>query len=230
MELEKWAMNQIDKLDISKDKKTQYHNVLNAFGEQGHSGFSAGYALNYIGMYIEKGYDETLSSLDKMFGRDDDGSQTMITGDIIEIIDLFKEYNFSKEEANNLKRLMNWKPIVFLTGEEDEWSDLLGWGDKTQQNRVCSAVFRDNCDNSTAKYIEGRVYSDNGGHTWFTGNHHDGIIESSVHVTFPFWVPDKPEYVYLNGEDSTEIITDKARIKELYDEWDKIYKERYGEE
>jgi hypothetical protein len=68
------------------------------------------------------------------------------------------------------------------------------------------------------------VYSDNGGHSWFTGNHKNGVVQSSIPVTFPFYVPDKPEYVYLNGEDSEEIITDKNRIKELYDEWENKYK------
>ena len=110
--------------------------------------------------------------------------------------------------------MLDWKPISALTGEEEEWGEPYVCRDGvTQQNKRCSAVFRDNQDNSTAHYIDGRVYSDNGGHSWF---HRGG---DSVPVTFPYRVPDKPEYIYLNGEDSDEIITDPERIKELYDEW-----------
>jgi len=225
--LENWALRQIDSLNIPETKKEQYGNVLNAFGEQGHSGSSAGYALSYINKYIEQGYETVKGSLDKMLEKsDEDGMQKAITDDILEIINLFREYGFGKDEAQKLSRLMDWKPIVPLTGGDDEWSlctECNRDGDSVEQNMLCSAVFRHNHDSSTAYYIDGRVYSDNGGHSWFTGNHPSGVIKSRTPVTFPFWVPDKPEYIYLNGEDSEEITTDKAKIKELYDEWDKRF-------
>jgi len=224
--LENWALKQIDGLDIPEARKKQYGTVLNAFGKQGHSGSTAGYTLSYVNKYIEQGYEVVKESLDKMLENpDEDGMQKSITNDILEVINLFKEYGFGKDETQKLSRLMDWKPIIPLTGEDDEWSDISMYdreGSTSQQNKLCSAVFRDNFDNATAHYIYGRVYTDNGGHSWFTGNHKDGVVHSSTPVTFPFWVPDKPEYVYLNG-DSEEIVTDKDRIKELYDEWDKQF-------
>lgn len=221
--LANWAMDQIGRSEVPEEKKAQYKSILDAFGEQGHSGFSASYALSYIRLYVEKGYEEVKTRLDAMLGKsereDEDGMQTLITKNIMEIVDMFREYGLGKEEAHNLSRLMDWKPIVPLTGEDTEWGEVYDWNkDKnTQQNKVCSAVFRDNFDSSTARYIEGRIYSDNGGHTWFTTNR--GTLQSHIPVTFPFWVPDKPEKVYLNGEDSEEVVTDKDRIKELYDDW-----------
>lgn len=218
--LTNWAMNQMDKLDVTEEKKKQYGSILNAFSEQGHSGTTASYALSYINLYIEKGYEEVKTRLDAMLGKgereDEVGMQCAITKDIFEIVDMFREFGLGKEEAHNLSRLMDWKPIIPLTGEDDEWGEAHG-KDNSQQNKLCSAVFRNNFDSSTAFYLYGRVYSDNGGHTWFTTRR--GNLRSSIPVTFPFYVPDKPEYVYLNGEDSEEIITDEARIKELYDEW-----------
>lgn len=226
---ETWALKQINSLDIPQERKSQYETVLKAFDNQGHSGFSAGYALSFINKYIDQDYEIVKNQLDKMLQNsapEEDGfnPQQEITKDILEIIDLFREFGFGKDEAHKVQRLMDWKPIVPLTGAEDEWNDVSIYDSNespTQQNKVCSAVFRKNFDNSTAHYLYGRVYSDNGGHTWFTGNHKNGVVQSSIPVKFPYWVPDKSEYVYLNGEDSEEIITDKARIKELYDEWEK---------
>jgi hypothetical protein len=226
--LDAWAIEQIEKLNVPEERKVQYITVLTAFSDQGHSGFTAGYALSFIKKYIEEGYEPVVERLTGMLktDTDDDGSQSAITKDILEIINLFKEYNFGENEAYQITRLMDWKPIIHLTGAEDEWGPANEWNGKvTQQNKICSAVFRDNHDNSTAHYLYGRVYSDNGGHTWFTGNHKDGVVKSSIEITFPYWVPDKSEYIYLNGDDSEEIITDKERIKELYDEWDKKFKD-----
>lgn len=227
--LTNWAMDQINRLEVPEEKKAQYKSVLDAFSKQGHSGTTASYALSYINLYIEKGYEEVKTRLDAMLGKgeseDEDGMQSLITKNILEVVDLFKKFELGKEEAHNLSRLMDWKPIIPLTGEDAEWGEVHNWnkGKNTQQNKLCSAVFRDNFDNSTAHYIYGRVYSDNGGHSWFTTGR--GTLQSSIPVEFPFYVPDKSEHVYLNGEDSEEIITDEARIKELYDEWDKSFKE-----
>jgi hypothetical protein len=218
--LETWAMNQVNSLsDIDIDKKNQYKEILDVFGKQGHSGFSASYVLSYINKAIEEGHEKTTASLNEMLEKckDDEEGYSMqkdITENILEILDLFNKYEFGTKEARNISRLMNWKPIVFVTGAEDEWSEPMeGDERKSQQNKVCSAVFRDDYDNSTAHYIDGKVFSDNGGHSWY------GNRRSHIPVEFPFWVPDKPEYVYLNGENSDEVITDEARIKELYDLW-----------
>jgi hypothetical protein len=231
--LTNWAMNQINKLEVTDERKEQYKKVLDIFSEQGHSGSSAGYAIAFIRKYVEEGYDAVKKSLDKLVetsnkNDSEDGfeMQSAITRDILDIIGLFREYGFGSIEAHKIYRLMDWKPIIPLTGSDDEWYDVSAYEgprSTTQQNKLCSAVFRKNFDNSTAHYIYGRVYSDNGGHTWFTTGRTP--LQSSIPVTFPFWVPDKPEYVYLNGEDSTEIVTDKSKIKELYDEWEKKFNE-----
>ena len=174
--------------------------------------------------------DRLIVGCEEKEGKDGLTMQNLITKDILDIIKIFCSQGHSGTSASYLigkvTRLMDWKPITPLTGDDDEWGQVQSWdkGDNSQQNIRCSAVFRRNFDNSTAYYLYGRVYLDNGGHTWFTGNHKDGVVKSSIPVTFPFYVPDKSEYIYLNGEDSEEIITDQARIKELYDEWDKKFK------
>jgi hypothetical protein len=184
------------------------------------------------GMYLwaKSELDRLLIGCEEKEGKDGLEMQKLINKEILDIIKIFCSQGHSGTSASYLiskvTRLMDWKPITKITGEESEWGEPHNCNGRiSQQNKRCSAVFRDDKDNSTAHYIYGRVYSDNGGHSWFTGNHKNGVVQSSIPVTFPFYVPDKPEYVYLNGENSEEIITDKNRIKELYDEWDKRFKD-----
>lgn len=95
---------------------------------------------------------------------------------------------------NALRRLLNWLPMTPLTGEDDEWGEIQNWGDgiMVQQNLRCSAVFRNNRDNETAHYINGKVFSDDGGKTWYSGS------GSSIKIKFPFDVPVEPKYIRLN--------------------------------
>jgi hypothetical protein len=114
------------------------------------------------------------AELDRLIKDDEDGMQAVINKDILDIVKLFSEQGHSGFSASYalrlITRLLDWKPITPLTGEDDEWSEVPEWdsGSKTQQNKRCSAVFRDNYDNSTAHYIYGKAFSDNGGKTWFT--------------------------------------------------------------
>ncbi|MEB8651874.1 hypothetical protein P4G96_24170 [Bacillus cereus] len=124
--------------------------------------------------------------------------QEMVNKDVLEVVKVFSEQGHSGFSASYalglIKRLLDWKPVTSLTGEESEWNDV---GDNTQQNNRCSAVFRKNNDNSTAYYIDGKVFSDDRGQTWWTNG------DSFVPVTFPFTVPEKPEYVILPTQEET---------------------------
>lgn len=135
------------------------------------------------------------NELDRL-GQDEDGMQNAMNEDILEIVEKFSEQGHSGYSAsyalNIIKRLLAWKPITPLTGEDDEWNDV-DEGGKLQQNKRCSAVFRENRDNSTAYYIDGKVFSDDGGKSWYT----KGGRGSAVPVVFPYTVPDKPEYIVL---------------------------------
>lgn len=125
---------------------------------------------------------------------DDEGSlQREINKDILELLTLFYSQGHSGFTApyvvNMLRLLVNGIPPTPLTGEENEWECHEG----IDQNNRCSAVFREHGDNSTAYYINGKVFSDDGGETWFTNN------QSCVPVTFPFLVPEQPERVYIEN-------------------------------
>ena len=125
--------------------------------------------------------------------------------DILEIVDVFSAQGHSGLSAsyaiNVLNRLLRYRPLTPLTGEEDEWeeSKFLSDEEKTvEQNKRFSSVFRENHDNSTAYDIDGKIFSDDGGETWYTNRH------SKVPITFP----------YLPGDDYPEkvILEDGARV------------------
>lgn len=144
--------------------------------------------------------------LDRLLTNDEDGMQKEVNDSIMVIVKAFAEQGHSGFSASYalsiIKRLLAWKPITALTGEDDEWYDVPSYdnGKNTQQNKRCTAVFRDNFDNSTARWIDGKVFSDDGGKTWWTR----GGGGSAVPVTFPFHVPEKPEYIIVEPEASND--------------------------
>ena len=137
-------------------------------------------------------------------GKDNDGMQDMMNKDILEIVKTFSKQGHSGFTAsyalNILKKLLDFKPLQPLTGEDSEWTEVHenDNGEPVEQNKRYYAVFRENRDNSRAYNINGKVFSDDGGETWFTSR------KSRVPVTFPYTVPDKPEYVILKDENMSE--------------------------
>lgn len=153
-------------------------------------------------------------------GRDEDGMQDMINKDILSIVEVFSEQGHSDFSAGYalsvLERLLRFKPLTPLTGEDDEWNEI---SNGTQQNKRCSSVFR-NAD-GTAHDIDGIIVSDNGGITWFSSG------RFRKEVTFPYAPPTHAERVYIEYTEDVhpgftggeyEIITDDpVRIKALYE-------------
>lgn len=204
MKIIKWAKPQIEKVIRDKEKQEQYINILEEFKNQGHSGFSASYVIGYLKLYMKETYEEIEKRLNKI-NKNNEYEQNLITKNILSILNLIKKYDFNKEDCYRICRLLNWKPIIPLTGIEEEWNIV---EKDLEQNKLCSAVFRYNKANNTAHYIDGKIFSNNGGISWFTNG------ESHIDITFPFIVPDEPERVYLDKE-GNDITKDKEKIKVL---------------
>lgn len=161
-------------------------------------------------------------------GCQDDEMQEMMNSQILDIIKLFSEQGHSGFSANylinTLERLMRFKPLTPLTGEDIEWNKVFERSDGTvtYQNKRCSSVFKDvrNGETISCHDIDGIAVSDNGGITWFSS----GRFRKDV--TFPYYPPTHADEVYIEytedvaaGEtsDNYEIITDNPeRIKALY--------------
>lgn len=174
--------------------------------------------------------------------------QKCINEDIIEIVKVFSEQEHSGCSAsyalNIIKRLLDWKPIQPLTGDNNEWNDC-GYcdkdGNRVFQNRRCSAVFKhmnDNTDESYITYIDKYIISDNGGITWFTSRHVLDKLGLSEIITFPFKVPENPKRIYIkylediplgetsdNFVDITDIPEEINKLRKVYDR--KFHPEKY---
>lgn len=114
--------------------------------------------------------------------------------DVLELLNVFTKQGHSGFSASwciqLFSRLSRYKPLGPLTGEDDEWNEV---GHNTFQNKRCSSVFKEGKD-GRAYNIEARVFSDDGGETWFTNKN------SREFIDFPYVVPEKPEKVILNRE------------------------------
>jgi hypothetical protein len=108
---------------------------------------------------------------------------------VLDMIEIFANHGHSGFSAGYtislLNSLLQFKPLKPLTGFEDEWIDLQ---DGTFQNRRYSAVFKNSL--GEARWIEGRVFTDDDGKSWYTNQ------DSVVTVEFPF-TPRESERVYL---------------------------------
>lgn len=147
-------------------------------------------------------FDYAKSELDRIH-KDEDGMQELINNDILEIIKVFEDQGHSGFSAsyaiNALERLLNFKPLTPLTGEDDEWHKGYTRGSTTTyQNKRCPSVFmKKTNDGSITRCFDtdAVTVSDNSGITWFTS------ARFNKEITFPYYPPTDPERVYIEYTD-----------------------------
>ena len=118
-----------------------------------------------------------------------DEMQGMICDHVLKLLDVFADEGHSGSSApyavNVFKKLAMFEPIVPLTGEDWEWTELDYGVDPKWQNKRCSRVFKD--ANGDAYDIDGIVF-----YEWFEDENHERHKshftgkESRVYVTFPY--------------------------------------------
>lgn len=138
--------------------------------------------------------------LDKIIKDSKDDSeiemQKEINKDILEIINVFAKQGHSGFTADYcirvLSRLLRYKPLTPLTGEDDEWESN-PFDTELLQNKRYPAVFKD-VKNGNAFNTEAKIFSDDDGETWYTS------VDSKADISFPYTVPDKPKSILMNKE------------------------------
>lgn len=121
---------------------------------------------------------------------DNDGLQDQMDRCILDLVSVFCSQGHSNTSAfyiiNILDRILRFLPLQPLTGEDDEWVEI---ADGTFQNKRCSRVFK---DENGAYDIEGKIFSDDGGNTWYQNR------DSRTQITFPYTPPAEPERIYVD--------------------------------
>lgn len=150
---------------------------------------------NEMNSYIEHAYEEFRAA----GWTDDNGNfkdemQKMLCEDVCKLLLEFSKHGHSGSSAPYAIKLFTtlakFQPIAPLTGEDWEWSDT----GHNYQNKRASHVFKDydgNCYD-----IDGRVFWEWSGTKEEPFKSYYTCRESRVPVTFPYAVPEKPEYVY----------------------------------
>jgi len=152
------AMDELDRIGMTEDSPDKMNvamrkhilHMMQEFADEGHSGFSASYAISI------------------------------------------------------LTKLMQFKPLSPLTGEDDEWIKDDYGGEISYQNKRLSSVFK---DDGSCYDIDGKVFWE-----WFKDEDGNAVKtyytcrDSHVDVTFPYTPPDKPIYEYRWSEASPRSI------------------------
>ena len=125
-----------------------------------------------------------------LLGGQDEEMQQAMNKHILGMVELFAKEGHSGFSANYainiLNALLRFKPLKPLTGKDEEWIE---HSDGMFQNKRCYSVFKDNKEGE-AYNIDGKVFSCDGGETWYTSR------DSRVEIGFPYIVTE-PEKIII---------------------------------
>ena len=135
-------------------------------------------------------------------GKYDDEMQEAICQHVLKLLEMFSDEGHSGSSASYaielFSKLANHKPIVPLTGEDWEWTDVSFGKDMKYQNKRCFHVFKG--EDGRAYDSEGVVFYDY--YTDEDGNQQKSYYtdkDSRVYIEFPY-MPAK-EYVEAKEND-----------------------------
>lgn len=210
-EVELYNLVNFKNIDVEEVRK-----VHDVFANQGHSGFTAGYVLNWIQSLVNN-YEDSIKKLESMLENDAGGLQHLIHANIMEIYDLIKDKD--DEIKNILIKLLDFKPITPIMDGPEQWNKV---GEGLYQNKRCSGVFKEIFSNGLeiSYYIHDRAYSDDGGISFHTSS-----IYGRHEITFPF-TPPESQRVYVYREDDSNCVyylTNPETINKLKEICEKKY-------
>lgn len=131
---------------------------------------------------------------------------------VLELLSVFAKQGHSGFSApycvELFRKLALHEPLVPLSGAEDEWNDVSGYGSEPcWQNNRCSHVFKDS--DGRAYDIDGKIFREPNG-SCYTSR------DSRVYITFPY--TPKSEYVDVPYSEATIDEYKRMRDKGVADE------------
>lgn len=142
---------------------------------------------------------------------DKDGIQGEINGKIMEIVEKFSDQRHTEMSAmyslGMINRLLRFKPITSLTGEDSEWM-LVEDQEGLLQNKRCFSVFKEadgDCFDTDAV-----IFSKDGGLSWF---HPQGL---NMPIEFPYHPTPSPEEFCVKEVNGAYVeVTDPEELAEI---------------
>lgn len=144
-----------------------------------------------------------------------DEMQAAICADVLDLLNLFSKQGHSGSSGSYalsmFNRLVDFKSIAPLTGEDSEWNDT---GHDVYQNKRCSTVFKDK-KTGECYDIDGKVFwewnIDSEGNAYKSYYHSGGC---HTPVTFPYTPPKEPiqEYRYSDATPSAPPQTEEGLL------------------
>lgn len=147
-------------------------------------------------------YDYASSELERAFPDKSDTMQQIAIKDILELIDVFSKQGHSGMSApyvlSYFDRLVRFKPLGPLTGEDDEWIPRgrgKTKGPRTYQNRRLYSLFKSVYDDGRVEYDDIESYecvdvNDENGIPYHSGGS-GAIFKEFFPIEFPYTPPEK---------------------------------------
>jgi hypothetical protein len=141
--------------------------------------------------------------------KDDGGVQEGLNKHILGIVKVFCEGGHSGSTANYtiniLDRLLRWSPISPIEDTPEDWG-MVSPG--VFQHKRCSRVFKEEGYSNGQPYImDARLFSDDGGETWFSNK------DSRELITFPYYVPTSAARYLVDGNGNiSSSYTEQERV------------------
>ena len=135
--------------------------------------------------------------------------QKIVTENVLNIVKTFADQGHSGFSANYilnlLERLLRYNPLTPIEDIQEDWLDLSQFGMDDLQHKRCSSVFKRK--DGTAYWVEGKIFSDDNGKSWYTSR------DSIVDIEFPFNVPLYSENVYVEPSETNveEVMPDEKK-------------------
>jgi hypothetical protein len=131
--------------------------------------------------------------------KDDEGMQELMNKHILDMVKVFCEEGHSGFSANYainiLNRLLRRLPLSPIEDTPEDWNEVRPG---VCQHRRCSSVFKDKSQFDGKAYaLQAKVFSDDGGETWFSNRDSQEVIE------FPYDVPASPKRYHLIAADGS---------------------------
>ena len=157
---------------------------------------------------------------------------------VMELIEVFAKQGHSGMSAPYVAeifhKLANYKPLIGITGKDEEWGDASYDDKEWYQNKRCSALFK-NGKNEKPYYIDAIVKRDQNGACWtgkcwlneedYKSGDRTKMISSRGYVkSFPF----TPKTFYIDvkdvevaKDDWESFVVDPSQLNEVWDYYDK---------